>query len=102
MKRGMEGGNRMRKMRLLLRNVSRSLRERKSPFDLRLRRVEDMGMNKRRVESSLGESGGVEHDRDETRESIRKGVRADARIELRRLREKGGPGAEALGSPFRG
>jgi len=33
---------------------------------------------------------------------FKKGVRADIRIEVRRLREKGGPGAEALGSPFRG
>jgi hypothetical protein len=33
---------------------------------------------------------------------LKRKVRADARIELRRLREKGGPGAEALGSPFRG
>jgi hypothetical protein len=31
-----------------------------------------------------------------------KGSRADIRIELKKLREKGGPGAEALGSPFRG
>jgi hypothetical protein len=29
-------------------------------------------------------------------------IRTDVRIELKRLREKGGPGAEALGSPFRG
>jgi hypothetical protein len=28
--------------------------------------------------------------------------RADIRIELKKLREKGGFGAEALGSPFRG
>jgi len=38
----------------------------------------------------------------ETGERILKWVRADVRIELKRLREKGGPGAEALGSPFRG
>jgi len=61
-----------------------------------------MGITSVGIESSVDESGGVEHDRDETRERIQKGVRADTRIELRRLREKGGPGAEALGSPFRG
>jgi hypothetical protein len=30
------------------------------------------------------------------------GSDADDRIELKRLRGKGGPGAEELGSPFRG
>lgn len=41
-------------------------------------------------------------DRNEIWATIQKGVRADVRIELKRLREKGGPDAETLGSPFRG
>ena len=53
-------------------------------------------------DAEVRRESGSQRDSNEIWARILIGVRADVRIELKRLREKGGPDAETLGSPFRG